>query len=225
MEKEVLDNLNIKEFVYTLLKGNHFTELVRNIDYKEPIFESVERFVDFNKLDILNYLEAKTQHFDSKRIVLLKAEMEKARNDAKFELSNERYEHLDEDGSDYYAFAMAQLNAKDTEAPINKPAQKDVKRRGRPSKPFSSLMINDIDGSKLERIRALIKGRSGKSLAILILACIKKGWINKPSHRQIENEFGYVGNQSGYNKYVNLGPNGDYLISDTEIDGMMNALE
>lgn len=219
MEKKVLANLSIKEFVYALIKGNHYTELVYDEDYKVDV--ELEKFTDFNKLDVLDYLEAKTAHFDSERVALLKAEMEKARKEAEFELSSDRYKYLDEDKNDYYGFTMEKLNATFTETPNSKPSKKEKKRRGRPSKPFSSLMMDDNDGRKYNRIKALIKGKRGKSLALLILACMRKGWITKPTFSQIEKEFGDVGDQSGYNRYVN----NNYLISKEEIDDMIIALD
>ena len=51
-------------------------------------------------------------------------------------------------------------------------------KRGRPKTNFASMMIGDENGGRLARIHEVMKGKRGKGVALIILACIKKGWIH-----------------------------------------------
>lgn len=96
----------------------------------------------------------------------------------------------------------------------------DSRGKGRPKKRFSDCIIDDTDGSKLEKIHAKMKGKYGKDAALIILACIAKGWITKPTHSQVSKEFGNVGSQQIFSKYLS-----PHSFTKDEIDGALNSLE
>lgn len=75
-------------------------------------------------------------------------------------------------------------------------------KRGRPTRDITSKMIEDEDGRKLNKIRGLIKGKIGKDAALIILAAIKKGWMNEPTFKQVEKEFGNIGSRQGFTAYL-----------------------
>ena len=77
------------------------------------------------------------------------------------------------------------------------------KRRCRPTKELKDMMIDDEDGNKLQKIHNAMAGKKGKIAALIILACILKGWMAKPTFTQVKNEFGDVGTQQGFTKYLN----------------------
>ena len=81
-------------------------------------------------------------------------------------------------------------------------------------------MRDDPDGCKLQKIHKLMQGKKGKGAALVILACIKKGWIDKPTHRQVSIEFGDVGVQQGFTSYLN-----ESKFSKEELDGTINSLD
>ena len=99
--------------------------------------------------------------------------------------------------------------------------QKEKPKRGRPTEPFASKMIDDADGEKLKKMHTILKGKKGKDFALIIWACIKRGWCNKPTYTQVKGEFGDIGSPTGYNRYVNnLGK-----FTREEMDGALNSLD
>lgn len=104
-----------------------------------------------------------------------------------------------------------------------KPQQKrhkPARSKGRPKETLKDKMINDIDGSKLQKIHKVMGGKKGKDAALIILACIKIGWMQKPTFTQVTEEFGDIGNRTGFTKYLN-----ENLFNDTEIQGVIQSLE
>ena len=81
-------------------------------------------------------------------------------------------------------------------------------------------MLNDEGGEHLKKIHALMNGKSGKDAGLIMLACIKKGWITKPTHAQVTKEFGDIGSKQGFSKYLT---NESYFTKD-ELEGAMNSL-
>lgn len=78
--------------------------------------------------------------------------------------------------------------------------RQEAGKRGRPATTFASLMVGDENGGRLARIHEVMKGRKGKGVALVILACMRLGWlIGKPTFRQIEDEFGDVGTKQAFN--------------------------
>lgn len=103
------------------------------------------------------------------------------------------------------------------------PQQKALKlSRGRPKETLKDKMSDDADGSKLQKIRSVMVGRRGKGAALIILACIKIGWMQRPTYTQVEKEFGDIGSKAGFNKYMNGGLS---LYSKEEIDGAIASLD
>lgn len=100
-------------------------------------------------------------------------------------------------------------------------AQPDsCKKKGRPGKTFKDLMLNDKDGEHLKKIHALMKGKNGKDAALIMLACIGKGWITKPTYTQVKEEFGDIGSRQGFSKYL---ASKSYFTND-ELEGVINSL-
>jgi hypothetical protein len=112
-----------------------------------------------------------------------------------------------------------QANRGAAKQPVASKPQTEI-RRGRQTKPFSDCLLEPDKEQHLKQIHRIAGGKQGKSIALIITACIKLGWITKPTFSQIENEFGNIGNRSGYNKYVNNTSN----FTDDEIKGMKTAL-
>lgn len=93
-------------------------------------------------------------------------------------------------------------------------------RKGRPKATLKDIMIDDTDGAKLQKIHNAMKGKKGKIAALIILACILKGWMPKPTFTQVENEFGDVGKQQGFTKYLNK-----ECFSKDELEGAIKSLD
>ncbi|MBR3389107.1 MAG: hypothetical protein IKG83_01140 [Prevotella sp.] len=97
---------------------------------------------------------------------------------------------------------------------------KPTRGRGRPKETFKDKMIDDTDGRKLQRVHVKTNGKKGKDFSLIILACIKKGWLVRPTYTQAKNEFGDIGTKTGYNKYLN-----DYMFTEEELEGAINSLD
>ena len=81
-------------------------------------------------------------------------------------------------------------------------------------------MINDADGSKLQKVHTVMNGKKGKDAALIVLACIKKGWMPKPTFTQVAEEFGDIGAQQGFTKYLY-----EKWFTKDEIEGAINSLD
>ena len=95
------------------------------------------------------------------------------------------------------------------------------KKRGRPTEPFTSKMIDDANGDKLKKMHKVLAGKKGKDFALLIWACIKKGLCNKPTYTQAKEEFGDIGEKTGYNRYLN----NNNMFTQEEKEGALKSLE
>lgn len=126
--------------------------------------------------------------------------------------------------NEFYINALGQVRKRESALPEANKAQENQQqvkgKRGRPKKPFKNLMQNDADGSKLEKIRAVMQGKKGKSAALVILAAMDLGWIEKPTYAQVKEEFGDIGVRQGYTSYLNK-----LRFYDDDIAGMKKALE
>lgn len=98
-------------------------------------------------------------------------------------------------------------------------AHRKNRRKGRPKETFKDKMVDDADGCKLQRIHEVMRGKMGKGAALIIVACIKKGWIHSPTFTQVEREFGDIGTQQGFTKYLS-----ESCHTKEEIDGAINSL-
>ena len=94
--------------------------------------------------------------------------------------------------------------------------KENTRRKGRPKETLKEKMIDDADGSKLDKMHKLMKGKKGRDAALAITAALKKGWMTKPTHTQVEKEFGDVGKQQGFTKYLN-----ETCFTDEEMKGVM----
>ena len=112
-------------------------------------------------------------------------------------------------------------NAMDLQHDRPKQQQKGqpARGKGRPKETLKDRMINDADGSKLQKIHKVMNGKKGKDAALIILACIKKGWMLKPTFTQVTEEFGDIGTQQGFSNYLNENKFKD------EIEGAINSLD
>lgn len=97
--------------------------------------------------------------------------------------------------------------------------RKSNRGKGRPKETFKDKMIDDADGSKLQRIHEIMKDRKGKDAALIILACMGKGWMFKPTFTQVTEEFGDIGSKAAYNNYF-----AKKKFTDEEIEGVKNNL-
>lgn len=96
---------------------------------------------------------------------------------------------------------------------------KSIKGKGRPQKKLKDRMINDDDGSKLQKIHKVMGGKTGKDAALIILACIKIGWMQSPTFSEIEKEFGDIGSRQGFTNNLK-----EEKFKDVEIEGAINSL-
>ena len=92
--------------------------------------------------------------------------------------------------------------------------------RGRPKETLKDKMINDADGSKLQRMHAVMAGKKGKDAALIVLACIERGWMLKPTFTQVTEEFGDIGTQQNFTRYLN-----EKQFTKEEIYGAMNSFD
>lgn len=75
-------------------------------------------------------------------------------------------------------------------------------KRGRPKTTFANMMIGDDNRGRLAIIHEMMKGKKGKGVALVILACMNLGWLLKPTFRQVEDEFGDVGTKQAFNNVM-----------------------
>ena len=113
-------------------------------------------------------------------------------------------------------------NAMDLQQDRPKQQQKSqpARSKGRPKETLKDKMINDADGSKLQKIHKVMDGKKGKDAVLIILACIKIGWMLKPTSKQVAEEFGDIGTQQGFSRYLNKN-----RFTKDEIEGAINSLD
>lgn len=125
-----------------------------------------------------------------------------------------------EDGKEKYILEAIQILA----AKYGNLAQPEVKenkqpKRGRPVKPLADIMLNDSTGEKLKKLHTLINGKKGKSLALIIIACVKQGYMTKPTYQQLAGEFGDIGSRQAYTNYSD-----EIKFTASEIGGAVKAV-
>lgn len=92
----------------------------------------------------------------------------------------------------------------------SEPQQEPQKRKGAPNKSNKDIRdcIQGEDKSLIERLKHLTLNtdgsrKRGNAFYLYIGVCVKEGWfVHRPTYGQIKAEFGDVGCQSGYNKYM-----------------------
>lgn len=92
--------------------------------------------------------------------------------------------------------------------------------KGRPKETLKDKMIDDANGEKLQKMHSKMNGKKGKDATLIVLACIKNGWLTRPTYTQVKNEFGDIGSKTGYNRYLN-----ENMFTDKEIEGAINSLD
>lgn len=94
-------------------------------------------------------------------------------------------------------------------------------RRGRPiTKPFVDVILTDEPSKTLATLHKLLDGCKGTKAAMVVSACIKGGIIIKPTYTQVVEEFGFIGNKSGYNKALR-----EHTFTDDEINGILKNIK
>lgn len=106
------------------------------------------------------------------------------------------------------------------EAKESKQSKQAKPKRGRPVKPLADVMLNDNTGEKLKKLHTLIDGKKGKSLALIIMACVKQGYMTKPTYQQLANEFGDIGSRQAYTNYSD-----ENRFTASEIGGAVKAVK
>lgn len=104
--------------------------------------------------------------------------------------------------------------------PQQQASHKSNRSKGRPKKSLKDMMIDDADGNKLEKLQRVMAGKTGKDAALIILACIKKGWMSKPTFKQVTEKFSNIGSRQGFTKYLN-----ENCFTPEEIDGAKQCLD
>lgn len=95
-------------------------------------------------------------------------------------------------------------------------------QNGRPKGSTLKLFIQNILGDSqkkdrtLKALHNLIDGKKGKGVALVIHAACTANLIIKPTFTQVKNEFGDIGNASGYNRYMRE----TYVFTDRELDAI-----
>lgn len=94
---------------------------------------------------------------------------------------------------------------------------KEPKNKGRRVQRFRDrLNGNDMQKDEtLKKLHTLIAGRKGKDVAIVLTTCVRLGLIIKPTFTEVQNEFGEIGAESGFNHYMSGN------LTEDEIKGMM----
>lgn len=113
-------------------------------------------------------------------------------------------------------------NAMDLQQDRPKQQQKGQPARGksRPKETLKDMMINDTNGEKLQKLHAIMKDKRGKGAALIILAAVKKGWLQKPTYPQVAGEFGDIGAQQGFTAYLH-----EEKFTKDEIEGIIKSLD
>ena len=135
----------------------------------------------------------------------------------------EHYSELEEMEQNHLPCATQPEKSDDTQSLNKEPQQRKpiaTRDKEKPKETLKEKIIDDADGSKLQKIHTKMVGKKGKDAALIILACIKKGWMLRPTYTQVNNEFGDIGSKSGYNKYLN-----EQRFTKEELDGAIRCLD
>lgn len=247
-------------------------DLFQELNIGSPEQESVKAGIDYiennlfdykmelSNLDIYDYLDEKTHHFDPDRVRVILDEMSMWHcmyiNEERIGVVNEKIqngwddcptrknndssinEHEGEIFIDYpkaymeiygaaydytYMVAVGLLNNKLGDATSDMkdmPPSKECnsenhsnahslktldlkkRRRGRPTKPLKDNMLCADTDKILKKLHALIDGKQGRDVALIITSCIKDGIMTRPTSTQVSQEFGDIGSPTGFNEYM-----------------------
>jgi hypothetical protein len=177
---------NFKQIINTGIEAN-----------KALIFQGSVRKLDLNKL-------AFPKLDDDKKIILEATTIKKLGEDiGKFycawciiEQNQKIFEPLFE--KQYSQSTVEPLQKKEIE-----PKQKKESSQTSQKTNFRNRVISENDaGRVIKNLHNMLEGKKGKDVALIIQAAIKRGLITRPSSREVENEFGDIGDKSGYNHYM-----------------------
>lgn len=88
------------------------------------------------------------------------------------------------------------------------------------AKPFIETLCESQKEKRLKALHMVLNGCKGKQVVIYLKACIDLGWLKeKPTFTPVKNEFGDIGNCSGFNKYMKL------IFDDAEMSTAKSALK
>lgn len=69
-------------------------------------------------------------------------------------------------------------------------------------KTFKDKVMAENKEKVLKKLHSLIDGKRGKNVALVIVASVEMGLIQKPTYKEVKSEFGDIGAESGYNNYL-----------------------
>lgn len=69
-------------------------------------------------------------------------------------------------------------------------------------KTFKDKVMAENKEEVLKKLHLLIDGKRGKNVALVIVASVEMGLIQKPTYKEVKSEFGDIGAESGYNNYL-----------------------
>lgn len=106
---------------------------------------------------------------------------------------------------------------------VETPQKPQNGQRGRKAKPFACYLLGDEaqKAATLKALHTLLQGKSGKDVVLILRAAVEAGKITKPTFTPVKNEFGDIGSESGYNRYMN----NERAFSNKEIQGAITALK
>lgn len=97
---------------------------------------------------------------------------------------------------------------------VTKGSSENPKKRGRRSITFCEC-LTEKGKDMIEALHKAMWGKKGKDVALIIRVAVIGGLITKPTFQAVVDEFGDIGNRSGYNKYMSE----NYRFTDDEITG------
>lgn len=111
-----------------------------------------------------------------------------------------------------------------TSVPKEFPPQQATANRGRPKQSLKDNLLCSEDKKDvvIKLLHSLIDGRKGKSVALVIVAAQQAGIALKITFAQAQTEFGEIGNQSGFNRYVR---DWKTLFKDDEINPIIDKIK
>ena len=123
-----------------------------------------------------------------------------------------------------YLANLERMERRDMMAPQEPAAPRPAGRPSQHGKTIKDYMWLKDDKQKeklLKKLHQLIDGRKGKAVALVIVVCSAMGLMEKPGHLIMVNEFGDIGNRSGYDRYFSKGYRG---YTDEETKGIEKHL-
>lgn len=84
---------------------------------------------------------------------------------------------------------------------VTKGSSERPKKRGRRSVTFREC-LTEKGKDMIEALHKAMRGKRGKEAALIITVAMKNGLITKPTSSAVSDEFGDIGNRSGFNSYA-----------------------